>query len=155
LVGLTLLQALILNNVHIAGVATPFLYIYLLMKFDSETSRNELLLWGFFLGLAVDVFSDTLGMNVVATVTMAFFQPLFLRLFAPRDTLDNLVPSTKSMGILPFLRYATLCVLVHHTTLFAVEFFSFAHIGLLLLRILFSSLLTLACILAIEGLRRR
>lgn len=27
-VGLILLQVLILNNVHIAGVATPFLYVY-------------------------------------------------------------------------------------------------------------------------------
>ena len=27
-VGLVLLQVLILNNVHIAGYATPFLYIY-------------------------------------------------------------------------------------------------------------------------------
>ena len=27
-IGLVLLQVLILNNVHIAGYATPFLYIY-------------------------------------------------------------------------------------------------------------------------------
>jgi rod shape-determining protein MreD len=154
-VGLTLLQVLILNNVHIGGVATPFLYIYMLLKFDTETSRNTLLLWAFFLGLAVDIFSDTLGVNVVASVTMAFFLPFFLRLFVPRDSLDNLTPSIKSLGIFPFLRYALLCVLVHHTTLFLVEFFSFAHLGLLLLRILFSTLLTLACVLSIEGLRRR
>jgi rod shape-determining protein MreD len=154
-VGLTLLQALILNNVHIGGVATPFLYIYMLLKFDSATSRNTLLLWAFFLGLAVDLFSDTPGMNVVAAVMLAFVQPLFLRLFAPRDTLDNLIPSTKSMGLFPFVRYAALCVLVHHATLFTVEFFSFAHLGLLLLRIVCSTLLTLACIVAIEGLRRK
>ena len=30
-VGLVLLQVLILNNVHIAGYATPFLYIYLIL----------------------------------------------------------------------------------------------------------------------------
>ena len=32
-VGLVLLQVLILNNVHIAGYATPFLYIYLNLSF--------------------------------------------------------------------------------------------------------------------------
>ena len=32
-VGLILLQVLILNNVHIAGVATPFLYVYFILKF--------------------------------------------------------------------------------------------------------------------------
>ena len=42
-IGLVLLQVLILNNVHIAGYATPFLYIYFILKFDSGTSRNELM----------------------------------------------------------------------------------------------------------------
>ena len=46
-IGLVLLQVLILNNVHIAGYATPFLYIYFILKFNSGTSRNELMLWAF------------------------------------------------------------------------------------------------------------
>ena len=84
-VGLVLLQVLILNNVHIAGYATPFLYIYLILKFESDVSRNALMLWAFFLGLAVDVLSDTPGMNAAATVLLAFLRPTFLRLFVPRD----------------------------------------------------------------------
>ena len=71
---------LILNNVHIVGYATPFLYIYLILKFESDTPRNALMLWAFFLGLAVDVFSDTPGMNAAATVLLAFLRPTFLRL---------------------------------------------------------------------------
>ncbi len=42
-IGLVLLQVLILNSVHIAGYATPFLYIYFILKFSSGTSRNELM----------------------------------------------------------------------------------------------------------------
>lgn len=97
-IGLVLLQVLILNNVHIAGYATPFLYIYLILKFESDTPRNALMLWAFFLGLAVDVFSDTPGMNAAATVLLAFLRPTFLRLFVPRDTLDTLVPAIRTMG---------------------------------------------------------
>lgn len=82
-VGLILLQVLILNNVHIAGVATPFLYVYFILKFNSGTSRNELMLWGFCIGLAIDIFSNTPGMNAAATVLLAFLRPLFLRLFTP------------------------------------------------------------------------
>lgn len=99
---LVLLQVLILNNVHIAGYATPFLYIYLILKFESDVSRNTLMLWAFFLGLTVDVFSDTPGMNAAATVLLAFLRPTFLRLFVPRDTLDTLVPAIRTMGISPF-----------------------------------------------------
>lgn len=152
---MVLLQVLILNNVHIAGYATPFLYIYLILKFESNVSRNVLMLWGFFLGLTVDIFSDTPGMNASATVLLAFLRPTFLRLFVPRDTLEALVPSIRSMGVSPFLKYLFACVFVHHGMLLTIEFFSFAHIGMLLLRIVASTLLTVACIMAIEGIRKK
>ena len=154
-IGLLLLQVLILNNVHIAGYATPFLYIYLILKFESDTPRNALMLWAFFLGLAVDVFSDTPGMNAAATVLLAFLRPTFLRLFVPRDTLDTLVPAIRTMGILPFLKYLVVCVLIHLGLLLTLEFFSFAHIGTLLLRIAASTLLTVTCIMAVEGIRKK
>ena len=99
-IGLVLLQVLILNNVHIAGYATPFLYIYFILKFASGTSRNELMLWAFFFGLTIDIFADTPGMNAAATVLLAFLRPSLLRLFTPRDNLDSIIPSFKSMDIL-------------------------------------------------------
>lgn len=155
LVGLVLLQVLILNNVHIAGCAGLYLYVYLILKFESDTPRNALMLWGFFLGLAVDVFSDTPGMNAAATVLLAFARPFFLRLFTPRDTTEVLVPSLRTLGMAPLLKYLALCVLLHHTLLLTVEFFSFAHLGSLLLRIVASTLLTTACMVAVEGIRKK
>ena len=152
---MVLLQVLILNNVHIAGYATPFLYIYLILKFESDVPRNVLMLWAFFLGLTVDIFSDTPGMNASATVLLAFLRPTFLRLFVPRDTLDALVPAVRTMGVSPFLKYLIVSVFVHHAMLLTIEFFSFAHIGTLLLRIVASTLLTVSCIMAIEGIRKK
>jgi len=146
-IGLVLLQVLILNNVHIAGYATPFLYIYFILKFASGTSRNELMLWAFFFGLTIDIFADTPGMNAAATVLLAFLRPSLLRLFTPRDNLDSIIPSFKSMGI-------TASVFVHSLALLSIEFFSFTSIWLLLLRVISCTLLTLTCILAVEGIRR-
>ena len=154
-VGLVLLQVLILNNVHIAGYATPFLYIYLILKFESDVPRNVLMLWAFFLGLSVDIFSDTPGMNASATVLLAFLRPVFLRLFVPRDTLDSLIPSIRTMGGFPFLKYLIVSAFVHHAMLLAIEFFSFAHIGTWLLRMVASTLLTVTCIMAVEGIRKK
>ena len=141
-VGLVLLQVLILNNVHIAGYATPFLYVYFILKFASGTSRNELMLWAFFLGLTIDIFSNTPGMNAAATVFLAFVRPTFLRLFTPRDTLDSIMPSILTS------------VFVHHLILLTIEFFSFSSIPLLLLRVVACTLLTVTCIMAVEGIRR-
>ncbi|HJA86732.1 MAG TPA: rod shape-determining protein MreD [Candidatus Bacteroides avicola] len=152
-IGLVLLQVLILNNVHIDGYATPFLYIYFIMKMDSDTPRNALLLWAFFLGLVIDIYSDTPGMNAAATVLLAFLRPLLLRLFVPRDMTDLFVPAIRTMGMAPFLKYITACVLLHHGVLLCIEFFSTAHPLALLLRIVSGALLTLCCILALEGIR--
>ena len=151
---LVLLQVLILNNVHIAGYATPFLYIYLILKFESDVSRNTLMLWAFFLGLTVDVFSDTPGMNAAATVLLAFLRPSLLRLFTPRDNLDSFIPSFKTIGITPFLKYTTASVFVHSLALLSIEFFSFSSIWLLLLRVLLCTILTVTCIVAVEGIRK-
>ena len=125
-IGLVLLQVLILNNVHIAGYAT----------------------------LTIDVFSDTPGMNAAATVLLAFLRPSLLRLFTPRDNQDNLVPSFKSMGITPFLKYTTASVFIHSLALLSIEFFSFSGIWLLLLRVALCTVLTVTCIVAVEGIRR-
>ena len=153
-IGLVLLQVLILNNVHIAGYATPFLYIYFILKFDSGTSRNGLMLWAFFLGLTIDIFADTPGMNAAAAVLTAFLRPSILRLFTPRDNLDSFIPSFKSMGIAPFLKYTVGCVFVHCLVLLTIEFFSFSSILLLLWRVVLCTLLTVTCILAVEGIKR-
>lgn len=152
---LVLLQVLILNNVHTAGYATPFSYIYPTSKFESNVPRNALMSWAFFLGLTVDVFSDTPGMNAVAIVLLALLRPIFLRLFVSHDTLDTLIPVVRTMGIFPFLKYLVIYVLVHHGMLLTPKFFPFTHIGTLLLRVVTSTLSTVTCIIAAEGIRKK
>lgn len=152
-VGLVLIQVLVLNNIHIAGYATPFLYIYLILSFDSSMSRNEMMLWGLALGLSVDTFTNTPGVNASATVLLAFIRPSCLKLFAPRDV-DVITPSVKSLGFASFLKYLILTVLIHHTALFTVSFFSIFDIKVVLLESLSSMLVTVATILAVDMIRR-
>lgn len=153
-ISLILLQVLLLNNIHIAGYATPFLYIYFILKFDSDTSRNELMLWAFFMGLLIDIFSNTPGMNAAASVFLAFIRPSLLRLFTPRDILDGIEPSFKSMGVSSFLKYMVVSVFVQSAVLLTIEFFSFSNILLLLLRVFACTLLTVSCMIAVEGIRK-
>lgn len=154
LIGFVLLQVLVLNNIHIAGYATPFLYIYMLLKFETEMSRNQLLIWGFVLGLLVDLFSNTPGMHAAATVLLAFARPLMLQMFMSRDVQESIIPSFGSVGVGVFIKYLITCVLFHHTALLLIESFSLFNLPVLLLKIVLSSLLTLVCILAIEVIKR-
>ncbi|WP_321333252.1 rod shape-determining protein MreD [uncultured Bacteroides sp.] len=152
--GLVLLQVVILNNLHIAGYAPPFFYIYFILKFDTSVSRNELMIWGFLIGLAVDVFSNTPGMNAASTVFLAFVRPLLLRLFMSRDNLDNISPSMRSMGTGAFVKFLIASLFIHHTMLLTIELFSFTSMLSLLLSIVFSMLLTFTFIMAVEGIKK-
>lgn len=147
---LVLLQVLVLNHIHILGYATPFFYIYLIVKMEYRIPRYLILLIGFLLGLTIDMFTNTLGVNASATVLLAFMQPFFLKIFAPRDVEDELVPERRQIGAWSFCKYVVLCVCLHHTMLLMLEYFTFVGILQTLIRIVVCSLFTIIMILAID-----
>ena len=154
-IGLVLVQVLLLNNISLFGLATPFIYIYFLLALDKDTDRIAMMAMAFALGLVVDVFSNTPGVNAGASVLIAFLRPNLLRLFSPRDEFENFEPGIYTLGIWPFIRYAFASILLHHTALFFLEAFTFANIEFLLLRILCSTLLTVVLVMAVEFVRHK
>ena len=154
-VGLVLIQALLLNNMCLFGLATPFIYVYFLLAIDKDVDRNALMALAFLLGLSVDVFSNTPGVNAGASVFIAFMRPGLLRLFSPRDEYENLEPGIYTLGVWAFIRYAFVTILLHHTVLYLLEAFAFANIGYLLLRSLCSALLTVLLVVAVEFVRHK
>lgn len=154
-VGMVLLQVLMLNNICLFGLATPFVYVYFLLTLDRDIDHSVLMLIAFSLGLVIDIFCNTPGVNAGASVLVAFMRPSLLRMFSPRDEYENFEPGIYTLGIGGFVRYAVVAVLLHHTALFLLESFSFINFGYLLLRILCSTLLTMMFVMAIEFIRHK
>lgn len=154
-VGLVLIQVLLLNNICLFGLATPFIYVYLILVLDRDINPIGLMATAFLLGLSVDVFCNTPGVNAGASVFVAFLRPSLLRLFSPRDEFENFEPGIYTIGLWPFVRYAFVAVLLHHTVLFLLEAFTLANIAYLLLRIFCSTLLTTVLVMAIEFVRHK
>ena len=152
-IGLVLLQVLLLNNISLFGLATPFLYIYLILILDKNINRISLMLIAFALGLTIDIFSNTPGVNAAASVFLAFIRPSLLQMFSPRDEFENFEPGIHTLGIGTFVRYVSIAILLHHTAVFLLEVFSFANIGYVALRILCSTLLTVMMVITIDFVR--
>ncbi len=152
LVGLLLVQVLVLNQVHIYGYATPFFYIYFILKFNSRVGRNKLMLWSFLLGLCVDIFSNTPGMNAAAATCLAFFRTPLLRLVTLRDMDEAFRPGIKSLGISAFFRYSLLSCILFCSTLLLIDAFSFFEWKVLLFKIGTSIESTLICIFCAESI---
>ena len=116
-IGLVLIQVLILNQMHINGYATPYVFIYFILKFHSRVSQNELMLWAFFLGLTVDVFCNTPGMNAASAICLAFSRNTFLKMVTLRSLDEDFEPGIKALGISAFLRYILLSCILYCTSI--------------------------------------
>ena len=71
-VAFVLIQVLILNNIHFMRIATPFLYLYIILKLPVGESRSGQLFLAFLAGLLVDIFSNTPGMHAFACTLAGF-----------------------------------------------------------------------------------
>ena len=150
---LCLLQVLVFNNLHLNGYVNAFPYIYLLLALPISTGRIQLLLIGFFLGLVVDVFSNTGGLHAAASTLLAFYRPLYLKAQSPREGYElAAIPHLKTFGIAWFVPYAILMIFIHHVALFYLEAFRFADFFYTLLKVVLSSGVTLIFVLIAESL---
>jgi rod shape-determining protein MreD len=153
--GLIALQVFVLDHVHFLGFFLPVLYIYALLRWPADMSTSLVLIFGFFMGLSMDVFSNTPGLHASATTLIAFLRYPTLRLFVSKEDLGNKDVSQDSLGIAAFWKYAVLLVVIHHTTLFLLESFSFVQGWLLLVKIPACCILTLLFIFAFERMNQK
>ena len=147
-----LLQALVMNNIHLFDIITPFVYLYVILKLPVNLSRSQSVIISFLLGLVIDIFSDTYGMHAAAcTLTGFICKPLIDRFVDIKDMPEDSIPSFNVFGTGKFIRYILILVAIHHITLFIIDSFSFFQPLLLITRILSSILATSVLIFIIEA----
>lgn len=150
---LLIIQVFVLNNIRINGYINPYLYVLFILWLPFETPGWLLLLSSFFLGLSVDIFSHTPGMNAAASVFMAFCRPGIIRLLTGSKTIEpGLSPGIKDMGFNWFFIYSLLLIFIHHITLFYIEIFRFTEFFQTLYRAMLSTISTLVLVLLVEYL---
>jgi len=123
---LALLQVLIVNNIQISSYINPYIYILFILILPFDINKTVLLIIGFFAGLTIDIFSDTYGIHAAATTLLAFLRPSILNIISTREAHEpGTSPSINTNGIGWFLKYLLIGTLIHHTSLFMLEIFSF------------------------------
>ena len=148
-----LYQVMILQNVVLFHTAFCFLYVAYLLVLPVETNTLALMGIGFVMGIAVDMFYDSLGLHAFACVLIMYLRNYWLNNLTPQGGYDsNDTPSLALNGIQWFTVYATPMVLVHHSALFFAEAGGFGMFWFTLWKIITSSLFTLLVILIAQFL---
>lgn len=152
---LILIQGIIIGQIQASRYAVPLIYVIFLLKLPSDTGRKELLLYAFFIGLGVDVFGNTPGLNATASLWLAMARPLLLRWQTSRDAAESFVPGIRSMHFGPYLRYVLPSVLLHAFVLNFVDAFSVARMQQILFATAADTLATVILIMIIELVGRK
>lgn len=82
---LVLLQVLLLNNINFLGYINPYLYVLFLVLYPFNTPQTLFLLVAFLLGITIDTFEDSGGINAAACVVIAYIRPVFFKIFFWRE----------------------------------------------------------------------
>ena len=141
-ISLFLLQIIIFNNVNLFGFVSPFPYVLFIILFPVNGNKSALLISSFFLGLLLDIFSNSGGIHTTASILLAYFRPSIFKFafgvsyeYQTIKLNDTLTPERFS--------FLFVAILLHHLVLFILEAFQFSLIFDILLRSITSTALTI------------
>ena len=147
------LQVMVFNHIALLGYAVGFIFIYILVNLPLTLSVNWIMTIGFFMGLTVDIFADTQGMNAISCTILAALRRPVIKLYFPREEdITDPCPYARSLGFPVFAKYALTLSAIYCLTIFLVESMSFFRPLTLLIRIVASTVLTFLLLIATDSL---
>ena len=149
-VVLLIVQVMVFDNLRLGSYVHPCIYVLFVLLLPFDTPKWRLLIDAFLIGIVVDIFNGTPGLNAAATVLMAFVRPFIIGITSRKsDIEDKDAPTITEMGLQWFAVYALLLILLHNLVLFWLEAFSIRLFGLVLAETVLSSLVSLLLIIII------
>lgn len=150
---LVAVQVLLIDHINLGGYINPSLYVLFILLLPFQTPGWLLLTSSFLLGFSIDIFSNSMGIHSAASVFLAFMRPWVIKgVGAPADYEGDLNPGIHDMGTKWFIIYSTLLVLVHQLVIGMLETFRLSEIGMILFRLILSSVVTVLLIVLVEYL---
>lgn len=133
-----IIQLLFINSILIFGNFNPKIYPIFLLLLPKNIKPVYLMLIGFFYGGIIDVFSQTQGFGMAASVFICFLKPyLFRILYSKRE--DEEVEIKPTIHGVPFiLRYLFISLTCFHIVYFFSELMEISNV----IYILFKSVLS-------------
>jgi hypothetical protein len=139
----------VLNQVELGAGTLIMIYPLFIVLLPVDTNVFLLLILAFALGISIDAMSNTYGLHASSLVLLAYFRPIILQAFAPRDGYEiDLEPNVHVMGYRWFFRTFGVLLLIHHFWFFLIELFRFDEILYVLQKTVLSFPLSFAlCVL--------
>ncbi|QIG89866.1 rod shape-determining protein MreD [Chryseobacterium sp. POL2] len=142
---LVAVQVFLLNRITLFGKYIPVLYPVFVLFYPFFRNNFHFLALSFLLGLSIDAFLGTWGINALATTTIAYFRMIIFR--TSTDTSTDFF-SFQSLQWLQFVVFILTSIFIHQLIVQYVEFFKFDRFFEILLNVVFTSLISFVFIIA-------
>ena len=135
------------------NIAVPFVFVYFILRLPMSLSVNWVMTLSFLIGLVVDIFSNTYGMYAMSsTIIGALRKPIFTLFYPREDEMSNPIPSINTLGVSTYIKYMFTLVLLLCVVIYFIQLFTFYNIGLTIMRIIGSSLLTAVILFGFDSI---
>lgn len=146
-VGLILLQIVVLNHINFLGYINPFLYILFIFYYPIKKIDSQLIFLSFFLGLSIDIFSNSGGVNAAATLFIAFIRIPVLKSVIGKREIDSTINSINKLPYGKVFTYIIILTFIHHFIVFGLEYFKWNDFGIIMSKTLLTSIFTIILIM--------
>ncbi|HJH60550.1 MAG TPA: hypothetical protein IAD13_04490 [Bacteroidetes bacterium] len=149
-VALILFQLFIVDNIRLGYYIHPVVYILFILLMPYNAQRWQVMLAAFGMGMIIDFFSGTPGLNAAAAVATSYVRHFVIVIMTRKSDLEEKYnPSLVEMGFTWFFTYSSILLCVYNLVYFMLEAFSFKLLNIILLQTLLSTLSSVALILLI------
>ncbi|MXV37576.1 rod shape-determining protein MreD [Flavobacteriaceae bacterium Ap0902] len=124
-------------------IANPFVYIIFILLLPLDTNRYLSLFYAFILGIGIDLFEMTGGINAFATVFIAFIRPFLIKVINMGNYEEAENIKLFRFNFLQWILYLFILIFIHHFTVILLEQFNFDFIQRTLTQTVISSTITL------------
>ena len=138
---LIFLQVFVLNKIIFFDflILSPLIIILLLYTYKKNSLKN--LLFGFFIGLVVDIFNDSLGVYSMVSITIVYFRNFWILKILGEDKTSELDEvSMYELGSFQYFIFSYPVILLYFTLLAFLEASAFLKLDILAFILLSSSL---------------
>lgn len=144
---LILLQILLFSNINFLGYINPYVYLLFIILYPVKNNRILFLFLCFLLGLIIDIFMDSGGINATAALVTAYVRPAVLK-FSFGAVYEHQALKFNNTDFGQKITYISILTFIHHLIYFLFEIFNISKIIFVLQNTLFSGILTIIlCIL--------
>ncbi len=139
---LLLIQLAILDNLQLHSYIYINIYILSIFIIPYRWKKVSILIFGFLLGLCVDIANHTMGIHAASTTLIAYIRPRLLLLTSNREQIDDTQGKQEISGFAWFFKYVLISTTIFNVALILLEAYTFSNFLITFLRIMCSTLIS-------------